>query len=284
MGTLRWSSAYPPDPPESYRVNQLGIPVAGFGDERPWAMHTFDAVEFDVLTDRLIIASHPGHLNPSKFGGVDRSLWKSIRQHPTWAYRVGENRWERLVENGHTFFPYGATFDPKRRQMIGVNPRGYWLLDVDARTWHQAARGGAPRAWHNTAAFDIERDTIVSFGTHTRSNDVWQYRLGDKGGRITPTPGIRPPGAESAPLVFHPIASKVVALVETGQVEEGATQTWLYSVATDTWEHLASATLPFRIGMNYHLVYDPNNDLLVLVANYPKEPTAVWVLRLAEAK
>jgi hypothetical protein len=280
MGTLRWSSAYPPDTPESYRVNAAGIPVAGVKGERPWAMHAFDAVEFDPITDRLIIASHPGHLNPSQFAGVERSLWASIRQHPTWAYHVGENRWEPLVEKGRSLFPYGATFDSKRRDVIGVTSGGYWVLDIDEAEWRQVAKG-TPRGWHNTAAFDIDRDVVVTFGLHTRSNDVWQYRLGDKQGRLMPTPGKRPPGADSAPLVYHPRIKKVVALVEKGRKGKiGATQTWLYSTDRDTWEQVVSATLPFQIGMNYQMVYDPNHELLVLVANYPKEPTAVWILRL----
>lgn len=280
MGALRWSSAYPPDPPDSYRVNASGIPVAGIGGDRPWAMHTFDAVEFDPITDRLIVASHPGHLNPSRSGGIERSLWASIRQHPTWAYHVGENRWEPLVEKGRSFFPYGATFDPKRRNVIGVNPSGYWVLEIDKAEWRRLGKG-TPRVWHNTAAFDIDRDTVVSFGSNTRSNDVWQYRLGDKQGRVMPTPGMRPPGADSAPLVYHPRIKKVIALVETGSKgETGSTQTWLYSTDSDSWEQLSSAALPFRVGMNHDMVYDPNHGLLVLVANYPKEPPAVWVMRL----
>jgi hypothetical protein len=281
MGTLRWSSAYAPDPPDTYRVTAAGIPVAGVEGDRPWAMHTFDAVEFDPITDRLIIASSPAHLSPSWYEGMDPSLWGSIRNHPTWAYHVGENRWEPLVEKGQSFFPYGATFDPIRRNVVGVNPGGYWELSVDKAEWRRVARGGSPPGWHNSAAFDIEAETVISFGTHTRSNEVWQYRIGDEQGRVMPTPGIRPPGADSAPLVYHPRIKKVVGLVERGRKgETGTTETWLYSTIADTWEQLPSATIPYGVGMNYSMVYDPNHRLLVLISNYPAEPTAVWALRL----
>lgn len=96
-----------------------------------------------------------------------------------------------------------------------------------------------------------------------------------------PTPGLRPPGAESAPLVYHPGIKRVVALVERrASGGQSSTETWLYTTADDIWQRVQTATIPFAIGMNYDMVYDPNHELLVLVANYPKEPVAVWVLRL----
>ena len=95
------------------------------------------------------------------------------------------------------------------------------------------------------------------------------------------TPGLRPPGADSVPLAYHPGIGSIVALVEKKEDSgRGSTETWLYSVAADTWQHLNTATIPFAIGMNYDMVYDSNHELLTLVANFRDEPTAVWVLRL----
>ena len=280
MGSLRWSSAYPPDDPTTYRVNADGIPVAGVDGGRPWAMHTFDAVEFDPISDRLIVASHPEHMSPKKSWGVARHLWEQIESHPTWSYSVGENRWQPIAAQGTSFFAYGATFDHYRRVFIGVKSGGYWELDIDSGRWTKMAKG-APQAWHNAAAFDSDLKTVVSFGTNKLADDVWQYRLGEEQGRLMPTPGDRPPGADSVPLVYHPGIQRVVALVEIKEADgSGSTETWLYATADDVWQRVPTATIPFAIGMNYDMVYDPNHALLVLVANYPKEPVAVWVLRL----
>lgn len=280
MGALNWSQPYPEDNPDTYRVNQAGIPVAGIGVERPWAMHTFDAVEFDAITDRLIVASHPSHLSPDKAWGVDRNLWQSIKKHPTWIYHVGENRWEPLPGDSVSLFPYAATFDPKRRVLIGVKSDGYWELSADSGAWTRLAKG-APYAYHNAAAYDGDQDIVVSFGTQDRSNDVWQFDRDEAMGRKMSTPGLRPPGADSAPLAYHPGVKRVIALVERPTATpHGLTETWLYSTAEDAWSRLDGADLPFSTGMNYNLVYDPGHDLLVLVANIPGEPTAVWVLRL----
>jgi len=279
MASLTWSSAYPPDSPDTYRVNTEGIPVAGVAGDRPWAMHAFDAVEFDPISDLLIVASHPAHLGPDKSWGLDRKLWSQIKSHPTWAYSVARNQWQPLVREGVSFFPYGATFQPHHRRLIGVNPSGYWALDIDAAKWERLGKG-TPQVWHNTAAFDSGHDTVISFGSQTRSSDVWQYPVGETSGRRMPTPGLRPPPGDSAPLVYHPPTRKVIALVEQKSGDQESTETWAYSPAEDTWKHIGSATIPFAIGMNYDMVYDPNHQLLVLVANYPGEPVAVWVLRL----
>ncbi len=280
MGSLSWSRSYPPDDYATYRVNADGVPVAGRKGDRPWAMHTFDAVEFDPISDRLIVASHPAHLSPEKRWGVDPALWRQIAHHPTWAYHVGDNRWQPLVKDGESFFPYAVTFDPHRRWLVGVKPGGYWALSVDNAEWTLLAKG-SPRVWHNSAAFDSDLDTLVSFGAHNGSNAVWQYRLGQEQGRVMPTPGARPPGGGSIPLVYHPRVKKVVALVDADDGSQyGEAQTWLYSVADDAWEPIPGARLPFKIGINYDMVYDPNHELLILVANLSTEPTAVWVLRL----
>lgn len=56
--------------------------------------------------------------------------------------------------------------------------------------------------------------------------------------------------------------------------------TWLYDAGADRWHRVAGAEIPFALGMNYNMQYDPNHDLIVLVANLQSEPTAVWALRL----
>ena len=280
MGTLRWSSAYAEDDPTTYRVNGNGIPVAGSGVERPWAMHTFDAVEFDPIADKLIIASYPGHMSPKKKWGVNKELWRQIQSHPTWAYSVSEDRWEPILNRGISFFPYAATFDRNRRAVIGVKPDGFWELAAGATEWKRLAKG-APYAYHNAAAYDHKRDIVVSFGTHKRANDVWQFQRGQNSGKKMPTPGIRPPGAKSPPLVYYPGIDRVVALVEhRADGALGSTETWLYSTEDDTWSRLKTASLPFATGMNYDMVYDPNHELLVLVANAPGDPVSVWVLKI----
>jgi hypothetical protein len=73
----------------------------------------------------------------------------------------------------------------------------------------------------------------------------------------------------------------MIALVDvTDAAGARAAQCWAYDPATDAWERMPSADLPFAVGMNYDLQYDAGNDLLWLVAAEPGRPVAVWALRL----
>jgi hypothetical protein len=283
MGSLSWSSSYPPDDPTTYRVNEAGLPVAGVGVERPWAMHTFDAVEFDPGTDRLLVFSHPGHMSPKKRWGMDKVLWDQIREHPAWSYDVGENRWTPLTDGkAKSFFTNGTAFDAESGVVYGVRSQSFWKLDLHENPvgWKRLAKRGA-YGWHQSAVYDAAQRVIVALGTNKRSDAVWQYRLADDHVAEMPTPGARPPGMASVPAVYHPKRNRVVVLVnDRNAPQPGRTDTWLYSVADDRWERLDGASIPFNIRMNYNMVYDPGHDLLVLVANLSGEPVAVWALRL----
>ena len=102
-----------------------------------------------------------------------------------------------------------------------------------------------------------------------------------------PTPGPRSAGAKYVPMAYHPDIGRTVAVVdralEDGTRDRGKmrAETWLYDFAGDAWTRVEEATLPFGLGMNYNLEFDPRHRLLLLVASPPNEPTAVWALRLS---
>jgi hypothetical protein len=57
-------------------------------------------------------------------------------------------------------------------------------------------------------------------------------------------------------------------------------ETWLYDLGADAWTRIQSATLPFGVGMNFNMDYDPDHDILLLVADPPAKPVSVFALRL----
>ena len=65
-------------------------------------------------------------------------------------------------------------------------------------------------------------------------------------------------------------------------MREGTTETWLYDLATDTWQQVESATLDYGIYRNYNLKYEKFHDLLLFVPNPygPASMTTVLALRL----
>ncbi len=278
VSALQWSQAYAEDDPATYRTNGQGLPVAGNGVERPWAMHAFDAVEYDPVNDRLIVASYPRHMSPDKPWGMDRELWQRIDRHPTWIFHLADKRWEPLQAEAVHFFPYAATFDRKRNRTVGTSPDGFFSLGGQPAAWEKIATS-APDAWHTSSAYDGDTDTIVVYGSHRKSNEVWQLDLTEGKAKRMPTPGQRPPGGESVPMVFHPGIGRIVALVHNPL--RNVTETWLYETKADRWSRQASAEIPFDIGINYTLVYDPAHSLLWLLANTQGEPLAAWALRFS---
>ena len=77
---LEWQQLHPNDEAETYRVNPAGIPVSGKNGQRPWAMHTFGAVTYNMVTDQLIVSSYPAHMEPDRFTNALVHLWPQINE------------------------------------------------------------------------------------------------------------------------------------------------------------------------------------------------------------
>lgn len=283
LTTLQWARLYADDPPSSYQVNLDGYPVAGERGDHPWAMHTFGSVELDAARDQLIVASAPAHLVPGRFTDALSAVWGRIQSHPVWVLDLGREQWFPLAASGGRFFPFATAFDPLRGRVIGSRPDGIFELDRQARSWRKMAPDGAG-GWHNNAAFDSGNDAMVILGDHRNSNDIRLYRPSSLAIERPPTPGVRPPRDQHLPMSYHEGINRVVALVDRRVYPDGRpaahTETWLYDTASDRWEELESARLPFTLGMNYNLEQSPQQRLLLLVASEPDEATSVWVLRL----
>jgi hypothetical protein len=288
IASLKWSRAYPNDAPSTYRVSSDGFPVAGIDGSRPWAMHTFAAVTYDSLNDRLVVASYPQHLEPGRFTKAMAHMWPGIRRHPTWFFDLGSQRWRALQAVGVDFFAYATVYDSHRAVVIGYRPDGIYELPMSEANpeWRRAAQA-SHSGYHTSAVYDSLRRLVIVAGSHRLSNEVIVYDPASRRDRVMPTPGLRPPAFQHAPMAFHERKGVTVALVDrafdasgTRHGERNRTGTWLYDTAADMWLRAAGAALPFSVGMNYNMHYDRLHDVLLLVAVEPKRPTSVWALKL----
>jgi hypothetical protein len=286
VASLKWSRLYPDDDPSTYRVNAEGIPVAGTDGDHPWAMHTFGSVEYDPIGDAFIVSSYPQHLEPGRFTDAVAQIWPQIRRHPTWILNLATGKWQPLSGKAEHFFPYATAYDVDRHVIIGYKSAGVFELDLRSNVWHQAKPRGL-LGYGNNAVFDTLHRALVVFGSNPRSNDVVVYRPATKQQLRMSTPGVRPPRGKYNPMAFHVGIGRTVVLVDrapedklTRDLRKMQAETWLYDLGEDVWTQVRSATLPFGCGMNYNMAYDAAHDLLLLVANPPEEPTAVWALRL----
>jgi hypothetical protein len=243
-------------------------------------MHTFGAVTYDPVADRVVVASYPGHMAPGLFTEAVANLWPEVRRHPTWLFDPGSGTWSALAGEPVHFFPYSTAYDSTRGVTIGYRDNGIYELSLANQQWRQAAARGL-LGWGSNAIYDSRQKALVVFGSHERGNEVVAYWPASRRHQVMPTPGERPPGGSSVPLTYDPDLGRSVALVDR-TTSDGATtaETWLYDLGRDRWQHDATADLPFGVGMNYDLEYDPNHRLLLLVAAPPDEAVAVWALRL----
>jgi hypothetical protein len=286
IASLRWSRLYPDDDPSTYRVNAEGIPVAGTYEDHPWAMHTFGSVEYDPISDSLIVSSYPQHLEPGRFTDVVAKMWPQIRRHPTWKLDLTSGRWQPLPGQAVHFFAYATAYDSDRRLIIGYRNNGIFELNLHSGQWKRIMSGGL-LGYHNNAVYDSWDKALVVFGSNENSNDVIVYKPETAQHLKMPTAGQRPPRGQHAPMAFHQRLGKTVVVVDrtpddrpVHDLRETQAETWLYDLDKDAWAQVTSATLPFGCGMNYNMEYDTADDLLFLVAGVPNEPTTVWALRL----
>lgn len=285
LGRLEWQQQYPADPLASYRVTSQGLPVAGPEGDHPWAMHTFGAVTYDPAADTLIVASLPQHMVPGRFSHALAELWPQVRQHPTWLLHLESGEWEPLVGEAVHFFPNAIAYDTRRGVAVGYKKKGVFELSLTTGRWQRVARGGLLN-WANNVAFDSSNGVLIAYGDNKRHEYIVVYDPGTGKHQKMPSPGARPAGDKYVPMAFDPGLGQVVAIID--ELPEGSTrtrdavrsQTWSYDYTRDAWTRIESADLPFPIGMNFNLEYDPGHQLLLLVATPPdKSLPAVWALR-----
>lgn len=296
--SLRWTQAHADNPPETYRVNEDGVPVAGVDGRHPWAMHGFGALDYDARQDRLVVATWPDHLRPGRFTDAMAPVWNSIRVHPTWLYSFSEGAWRYMTSAPARFFASAIVYDSHRGLFVGQAEDGFYEFTPTAG-WHKVADGGL-LSWGSNAVYDSRQRAVVVFGSHERRNDVAVFYPETRRHGLMPTPGSRPPATRYVPMAFHEAAGQTAVVVDMGKRnnseagKDRTSETWLYDLGADRWKRIASASLAFGIGMNFNLEYDPRHRLLLLVADEPmsRVPVAspppayvpgyasVWALRL----
>lgn len=275
---LSWHRIYPDDAPHTYSVTRDGVAVAGKEGNHPWAMHTFDAVEYNARRDELIVASYPGHLVPGRFTDALIKQWSKVKRHATWTLNLSTQTWNILPIEPVHFFPYATAYDSHRGVIIGYRSDGIYELSGELRRWLKVSGPGL-LGYHNNAVYDSLNKALVVFGSNKNSNDIVVYRPASGKHHKMLTLGMRPYATQYAPMAFHPKIGKTVVLVGNGQTKD-KTETWLYDLATDRWVKLQSAIVPMALGMNYNLVYDPKRNVLLLVTGDESTQTTVWALKL----
>lgn len=278
-----WSSVYPSDSKETYTTNAAGLPVAGPNGDHPWAMHTFGTMNYDPDRDEMVVAIADTHMVPGRFTDALKGIWGKVKRHPTWTFHFSDNTWAPLECEAVNFFPYCSAWDSDRKVVVGYGGPGIWELGGEPRTWKKI-EGKSLMGWHDNAVYDSRNKAVVVFGSHENSNDIVIYRPSNGEHKKMPTPGDRPPKDQHNPMCFDPVSGRTVVLVDhilDAETRKAQAETWLYDLATDSWKQMKTATLPFALGMNYCMEYDPRHNVCLLMAQAPAgNSTAITMFAL----
>lgn len=280
----RWETHYPPAGPDTYRADEAGRPVAGADTVLPWAMHTYDAIEYHPRLDALVVTSTTEH-NPKA-----RSV-KGITQQPTWIYDLSSRRWTAFPNNGKpapSAFAGSSAYDEQRDTLMAY--RGsIWELDAAAGEWRRAAKGH--HQLHHTLVYAKPRRAAFVFGNYRPTNVIWAYHpgatVGEAGKWEKREPAGDPcPPYDSVPVAYDPSQDLFVLAVDN--VEPGApprkkaksASTYLYDPIANTYTKLPGADLP-PVRMNYMMVWDSSNGVVFLITGDHSSPVTVWAMRPA---
>jgi hypothetical protein len=161
----RWETHQPLAGAQTYRVDAGGVPVAGTQELMPWAMHTYDAIEYHPGLDALVVMSTTDH-NPAA-GKAGRPA-----REPTWLYDLTRRQWRQLDNQGQpspSFFGGSAAFDERRGILVAYR-HGVWEMDA-AGVWRRASPQ-ARHSMHHTMVYDRRRGELLVFGDYRATNLV----------------------------------------------------------------------------------------------------------------
>lgn len=280
----RWETHQAAADPKTYRVDEAGRPIAGRDVLQPWAMHTYDAIEYHPQLDALVVMSTTEH-TPVPRGVAGRTA------QPTWLYDLSTRRWSTFPNNGKpapSFFGGSSAYDDRRQSLIGY--RGaIWEMDTTAGEWRRAA--GGHHQLHHTMVYAPPRGAAYVFGDYRPTNDIWSYHPGaaigapgrwekhEPGGDPCPPYDIAPVAYDASQDLFVlVIDEKPRAAASNGKASTAAT--YLYDPEANTCTRVPGADLE-PVGMNFMMTWDSHNRVVFLVTGDHSGVVTVWALRPA---
>jgi hypothetical protein len=279
----RWATHQAPAGPETYRVDASGAAVAGATSLMPWAMHTYDAVEYHPALDALVVMSTTEH-NPRDGSGA------GIRRQPTWIYDLTTRHWRQFDNDGRpapSFFGGSSAFDV-RRGVLAAYRHGLWEMDATAGVWRQASPE-VHHGMHHSMAYDTRRGVLFVFGDYQATNHVWTYLPGATAGQAGAWTRHAPQGDSCPRLSSVPVAyaaDQDVFVLVVDNVEPGppprpkasAASTYFYDPEAKTCAKLPAGDLS-PVGMNYMMAWDSSHGVVFLVTGDRGGTVNVWALK-----
>ena len=263
--------------PETYAATSTGLPAAGANGMQPWAMHTYDGIEYDPKLDALIVAAATDH-NPAPVSGITGQR--------TWIFERATAQWRPLdgdPESKVRLFGAALAYDGWRDTLV-LCREGIWELGPKRTAWQQVARAERCDLHHNLV-FDSDSGHFIVFGRYRASADLWEYSPGLTAGlkgEWKQLGAVDCPLMSGLPVAYDRNAHKFVLVAKlnrAGSKDEYGTFT--YDPRAGRCTQITGANIdPGH--MNFMMVWHANLRVSLLVTGDWRQPTEVWALRLAK--
>ncbi|GMR05602.1 MAG: hypothetical protein BMS9Abin25_0177 [Gammaproteobacteria bacterium] len=266
--------------PSSYRINSEGYPVAGNMDLVPWAMHTYDGVDYDRVLDALVIVASPDH-NP-----IGKKL-PAPQSHPIWIFKLKTKKWSIFdgKQGPRRYFGAATAYDEENNNLF-ICKSGLWVLNLKKEKVERI--GKAPNCLHRTMVFDSWRRNINIFGSYRGTSNISRLHPGsfpegsENWEEITPEGDYSPPYSK-VPVAFDEKTGVFLLVVDDpkspAKKKPGAATTFIYDPETNTYRKLKDTKIP-AVGMNFMMTWDKIHGVFFLLTGNPEDGISVWVLRL----
>ena len=262
LPTLKWSKDYEADPIEEYLLTREGYAVTTSG--RPWAMHTFDALDYVPEIQSLICTSSPRHAHKALERLSHQSGRDLFESGVTWQYHLDSREWQLIKTQSPNLFARGQVWDPVGHQLIGHNGESTFHYDPHHRQWTPYLEPSVP-GWHRKLVFDTYAGKVLSLGHNGGSSDLWSYSPKSIVWKKITT-HIQPLPADGATMAYDIHQSILLYLANDSPNQysnpSGKSATFIYSSENQTWTRLSIQSPPLY-GMNYLMQYDPSHRVFL---------------------
>ncbi len=259
-----------------YRSDENNLRVAGQQLIKPWAMHTYDGVAYDRVSDSLWVIAAPDH-NP---------MVKSIKQakNPIWRYDLSNHKWQAIaVENTalKNMFGSAAAYDHHRQALMFCN-QGLVQLNSDDYSVNNIAK--SPNCLHRSLAYDSRNKALYIFGAYKRSQHVWKLIRDEMTDIALNFQELIPTGDMPLPYTKPPVAydqqnGVFLLLIDDVDNESNPSETYIYYPNGNYYVKLPNSGAP-RVGMNFMMAWSDLHQVFFLLTGNWDQGLTVWALRL----
>jgi len=284
LNTLEWQQDYPQDPMTSYRLLSNGQCVTDSG--RPWAMHTFDAVEYDPESRKIVVISYPVHtrFRPEERFPQFEGDWFQHLAPSHWEYDPDSKVWSLLETGPPNLFAKALAWDSKRHIMIGHDGARTYHFRREEGSWQFFNAPSSSAGYHLTMIHNNFSGKMLLLGRNGGSDILYSYDPDQHLWDDVLVQGSTLP-ANGSTMAFDTVNEVVLYLANQHDNQyhnpTGKAATFLFFCKERRWERLDLPS-PDLYGMNYLMQYDPVRKV---VLHFEKtkdsgDRIVVWAFRI----